>query len=258
MKHLSILFSIAITSGALLPVSAENVDLLQTQAAKVFAERQDCTVKLAVTRKVKGKDQSFEIPAVSLDGKGLLVASLHGIESNARGMLSILQMQGGGGDDGDDESTPGKPKAADKGELTRVALLCADATEAEGTLVLTDTALDLALIRVRPTEGKEPSKMPVPPAAKDAPVLLENVVSIERQGPQFQRVASVGLLQIAALVTTPRSFYIPSPQVAGGTAVYNLRGELLGVVTRVHDECVIVPTAAILKVAATIPADKSP
>ena len=251
MKHLVTLFSLAVTTAALLPLAAQDADPVQAPAAKTFADRQDCTVKLTVTRKIKGKDHSFEIPAVSLDGKGLLVASLNGVEANAKGLLAKIQMMGGDGDD--EDGAPGKAKP-DNGELTRVALLRTDATEAEADLVITDAALDIALIRVRTADGAEPPKMPVPPVAKDKPALLENVIAIERQSPEFQRVASAGLFQIAALVTTPRNFYIPSQPLIGGTAIYNLKGELLGVTASVHNECVIVPADAILKIAAS--ADK--
>jgi hypothetical protein len=63
MKHLVTLLSLAITTGALPSLGAQDADPLQAPAAKVFTERQDCTVKLTVTRKIKGKDQTFEIPA---------------------------------------------------------------------------------------------------------------------------------------------------------------------------------------------------
>jgi hypothetical protein len=93
-----------------------------------------------------------------------------------------------------------------------------------------------------------------PPQAKAAPALLDNVLATQRKGPEFQRAASAELLQIAALITTPRAFFIPSQMLPGGTPVYNLGGELLGLATRVHDESVIVPVAAIAKLAATLPA----
>jgi hypothetical protein len=50
--------------------------------------------------------------------------------------------------------------------------------------------------------------------------------------------------------------FIPSQPVTGGTPVYNLRGELLGVAASVHDESVIVPADAIRKIADTAPAAK--
>ena len=251
MKSLATLTSLVLLTTATLPLVAQEADPVQVAAAKTFADRQDSTVKLTVTRKLKGKDQTFEIPALSFDGKDVLVTALTEIESGGKGMLGNLMMMAGG--DGDDEESPAGRKA-DKGELTRVAMLRADATEAEADLVLTDAALDLAFIRVRPGDGAAVAMPAAPPQAKAAPALLDNVLATQRKGPEFQRAASAELLQIAALITTPRAFFIPSQMLPGGTPVYNLGGELLGIATRVHDESVIVPVAAIAKLAATLPA----
>jgi hypothetical protein len=248
MKSFAALSSLVLLTTTTLPLTAQVADPVQAAAAKAFAERQDSTVNLTVTRKLKGKDQTFEIPAVSFGGKDLLVTSLSQIESSGRGMLASVMMMGGG--DGDEFGG----NATDKGELTRVAMLRADATEAEADLVLTDAALDLAFVRVRPGDGAAAAMPAAPPPATAAPALLENVLSTQRKGPDFQRAASAELLQIAALVTTPRALYIPSQALPGGTAAYNLGGELLGIATRVKNESVIVPVAAITKLAATIPA----
>ena len=248
MHHLATLCSVALLAASVTAPAADQADPLQVSSTKVFADHQDSTVKLTVTRNVKGKDQSFEVPALSLDGKGMFVASLKSMESGGAGLMGGMQFRGG-----EDEDMP-KIGAADKGELTRVALLKADATEAEADLVITDAALDLALVRVRPVDGKDVPVPPAPPVAKTAPVLLDNLLTIERQGQEFQHIATTATLQVAAVTTTPRTFYIPSQAAAGGTAVYNTTGELVGVVATVHDECVIVPAAAILKLATTVPA----
>jgi len=249
MKPLATLTSMALLASAALPMSAQDVDPVQAAAAKAFADRQDSTVKLTVTRKLQGKDRTFEIPAVSFDGKDLLVTSLSQIESGGSGLLAnVMMMSGGPGNDLDGN-------VADKGELTRVAMLRADATEAEADLVLTDAALDLAFVRVRPTDAAAAPMPAAPPQAKAAPALLETVLSSQRKGPDFQRAASAELLHIAALVSTPRDFLIPSQALPGGTPAYNLDGELLGVATMVQKQSVIVPVTAIDKLAATIPAE---
>jgi len=249
-KHLASILSVAVAlaTAALQPLPAQDTDPVQASATKAFAERQESSVKLTVTRKLKAKDHTFELSALSLDGKGLLVASLRGIEASGRGGGMHLQLGGPGG--GGEEGGAGSAK----GELTRVALLRADATEAEADLVMTDPALDLALIRVRPGEGGAVSVPPAPPVAKAAPALLQDALAIERQGPAFQRIATAALLQIAAVVETPRRLYIPSEAFPGGLAVYNLAGELLGVLTTVRNQSVIVPAEAILKLAASAPA----
>lgn len=248
MKPLATLISFVLLAGAALPLSAQEADPVQVAAAKTFADRQGNTVKLTVTRKLKGKDRTFEIAAVSFEGKDLLVTSLSQIEFSGGASLANAMMMGG-----DAGNEPGG-NAADTGELTRVAMLRADATEAEADLVLTDAALDLAFVRVRPADGKTQPMPAAPPQAKTAPALLETVLSTQRKGPDFQRAASAELLHIAALVTTPRAFLIPSQPLPGGTPVYNLSGELLGIAAMVQRQSVIVPVAAIAKLAATIPA----
>jgi hypothetical protein len=246
MKYLTLFCTSALLASAL-PLAAGETDTLQVSASKVFSERKDGSVRLSITRKAGNEDKTFEITGLSLDGKGLLVTSLNAIE-NGSSLASMMAVMGGG----DGEEAPGLKK--DKGELTRVAMLRADATEAEADLVLTDDALDLALIRVRPADGGAAVVPPAPPVAKAAPVLLDPLVGIDRQGAEFQRTATTTVSEVAALITTPRSLYLTSLPFSGGTAVYNLAGEWLGLAAHVHDESVIVPAAAILKVAEGAPA----
>ncbi len=249
MKPLAIYCSLFLLTTAAMPLAAQDADPVQIAAAKTFADRKDSTVKLTVTRKVNGKDRTFEIDAVSFDGKGLLVTSLAAIES--RGDDLIAKAMAAAADQHDGATTFGK---AEKGDLTRVAMFRADSTEAEGDLVLTDEALDLAFIRVRPSDGAAVPLPAAPPAAASAPALLENVLATGRNSPEFQRAATAQLRQIAAIITTPRACYILSDPLSGGTAVFNLRGELLGIATDLNNQSVIVPSAAIAKLAATIQA----
>ena len=239
MKYFTLFCATTLIATAL-PLVAGEADTRQVSAAKVFADRKEGTVSLSVTRKAGNEDKTFEINAVSLDGKGLLVTSLKAIEnsSGVNAMMAAIT----GSEDADEAQK-------EKGDLTRVAMLRADATEAEADLILTDAALDLALIRVRPADGGDVVVPAAAPVAKALPALLDSLVAINRQGAEFQRVATTSLFEVAALITTPRSVYLASQPLAGGTAVYNLSGEWLGLATEMHDESVIVPVAAILKFA---------
>ena len=236
--------SLFLLAATALPLAAGEPDPVQAATAKAFTERKESTVKLTVTRKVKGKDQTFEASALSLDGKDLLVTSLGALESGGGRIMAQVMNLGGEGQDQFDA----------KGELTRIAMLRADSTEAEADLVLTDEALDLAFVRVRPAGAEGAATPAAPPLATAAPALLDPILAIGRKGPDFQRTPSAELLQIAALIRIPRELYLPSQPLPGGTPVYNLAGELLGLVSEVNKESVIVPAAAISKVAATIPA----
>lgn len=252
MKRLALLFSGSLILCMPAPAPAAEADPVQAAMAKVFAGRQESAVTLAVTRKVKGKDHSFEVAAVAVDGKGLLATSLSGIEAGDAGGLGKLMISAG---EEEGEEGGARPEE-DKGELTRVAWLRVDATEAEADLVVTDAALDLALVQVRPVTGEGAALPPAPPVAKEAPALLDNVLIIERQGPELQRVASAALTQVAALVTTPRRFLLLAAPATGGTGVFNAAGEWLGVAATVRNQDVVVPAEAVLKLAASTAAKK--
>lgn len=193
-------------------------------AAKTFAERKASVVRLTVARKVNEKDIVFETTAVSFDGKGTLVTAL------------------------------GRLDAGGKGELVRVAMFQDDGTEVEGDLVLTDPTLDLAFIKLRAAdEGADEVIIPASaPLAAAQAGLLEDIVGISRLGAGFQREASASLFEIAAVVESPRLLFLPSAPLTDGSGAFNLKGELVGIMARVDQQIVIVPSAAIEKLAATI------
>ena len=83
--------------------------------------------------------------------------------------------------------------------------------------------------------------------------MLDHVLGIQRMSASFQRDASVALFEIAAVVETPRLTYVPSAAIGSGTAVFTLKGELLGIGARKGGTPVIVPAAELLKLAASVP-----
>ena len=215
--------SLALLFTAFAP-SIASADALKDSATKVFAERKTNVVRLTVTRKISEKDRVFEVTATSYDGKGTLVTAL------------------------------GRLEGGQKGELVRVAMFQEDGSEVEGDLVLTDPKLDLAFIKLR--LGEEGADAPVFPAAvplaSDKVALLDDLIGITRYGAGFQREASVALIEVAAIIETPRLLFLPSAGLPDGAAAFNTKGELVGMMARVDRQPVLVPAAAIQKLAETI------
>ncbi|MCA9187080.1 MAG: trypsin-like peptidase domain-containing protein [Planctomycetales bacterium] len=214
-------------------------DAVQTGAAKTFADRKENAVRLTVTRKIRDRDRTSEVQALVIDEQGIIVTSLDGIESVGSGLQEMLQRRGGGN--------------ADKGELTRVAMIRSDGSETEGEVVLTDPDLDLAFIKVTLPEDEDAAKLASAPAVAARPLLLDEAVAISRMDAGFQYEATAAMVQIAAVLEIPRVLYVP----AGGTGdkgvgVFNLKGECLGITAQIHNKLLIVPMETILKLAGTI------
>ena len=125
--------------------------------------------------------------------------------------------------------------AAQKGlkfdtEVKDVKIVLADETELPAEVVLRDKDLDLAYLR--PIE--KPSK---PLVALDLtksikPQVLDEVVTLNRLGKVANRVVTVSLERVDALVTKPRLFYTMG--VGGssgvGSPVFTLTGVPLGII----------------------------
>ena len=214
-------------------------DEVQAAAAKVFAEQKGHTLSLSVTRKRGDKDVTFDAQAVSLDGKGLLVTALSAIEPPLNPMMAAMQRAAGGGGGG-------------KSELSDLSIYAADGSEVAADLLLTDPDLDLAFIRVKDGEDAGSLNLAAPKAGEKG-AILDDVLGIQRMSSSFQREASVALFEIAAVVETPRLLYVPGAAVRPGTAVFDLEGGLLGLAARKGNTPVIVPTAALLKLAKSVP-----
>ncbi len=115
-------------------------------------------------------------------------------------------------------------------EVTDVKILQTEGDEIPAQVVLRDKDLDLAFIR--PTE---PPAEPMPAlnlAEAASPDLLDQVVVLGRLGEVGNRVPSVALDRIQAILTKPRTFYVTglySWMVGLGCPVFSLDGDPVGV-----------------------------
>ena len=230
----------ALAIALLSTTAASRADDVQAAAAKVFAEQKGHTISMSVTRKRGSKDVTFDAQGLSLDGKGIVVTALSAIEPPVNAMMAAAARAAGG-------AVPGK------GELSKLSIYAPDGSEVDAEVLLTDPDLDLAFIKVKPGEDGDALELAAPVPASAKAEVLDDVLGIQRMSASFQREASVALIEISAVVETPRLLYVPSAAIRAGTAVFNLKGELVGIGARKGGTTVVLPTKTLLKLAATVP-----
>ncbi|UCD83813.1 MAG: trypsin-like peptidase domain-containing protein [Deltaproteobacteria bacterium] len=115
-------------------------------------------------------------------------------------------------------------------EITDLKVLLSDGKEVPARIVLRDRDLDLAF--VHPSE-KLTKPIPALDLSKDAkPDILDRIVVLTRLGKVANRVPSVCLDRIQAVVKKPRTFYVPGPTAmdAGlGAPVFSSDGKVIGI-----------------------------
>ena len=190
---------------------------------KILAKNQDAvvTVRLVVSYNVSygGRDQQSEskTDAVGtvIDPGGLTVISLTTIDPSA--MIKARQ-----------RAAPQDLKV--ETEVKDVKIVLADDTELPAEIVLRDKDLDLVFLR--PTE-KPAQPLPALDLTKPGqPQVLDEVVCLNRLGKIANRVVTVSLERVDALVTKPRPFYVLSPGGSSGVGspVFALTGAPLGII----------------------------
>jgi hypothetical protein len=115
-------------------------------------------------------------------------------------------------------------------EVKDVKIVLADDTEIPAEIVLRDKDLDLAYLRPTAKPAKPLTAINLTKAGK--PQLLDEVVCLNRLGKIADRVATVSLERIDALVARPRPFYVLSPGGSSGigSPVFALTGVPLGII----------------------------
>lgn len=103
--------------------------------------------------------------------------------------------------------------------------------ELPATIVLRDPDLDLAFIR--PTETPEPSFTAIDLTDSAEPKLLEEVFVLARLGRVANRTLGVMTGEVQAIVKKPRTFYIPSGELATGglgVPIFSSEGRFIGII----------------------------
>lgn len=115
-------------------------------------------------------------------------------------------------------------------EVRDLKILLDDGTELPGEVILRDKDLDLAF--VRPLEKPEKDLAYVDMANSAEVEILDQVIALNRLGQVARRTYSASVERIDAVVTKPRTFYIPgkdATQTGLGSPAFSLDGKIVGV-----------------------------
>jgi S1-C subfamily serine protease len=252
MKLLNIIFGAAF----LFATAARAQDSLSAQTRKVFAERQDSVVWISVVAKVsmqaEGAKEAVNIPdreqkaetlGTILDSSGFIVTALSSIDPTRE--LSGREVR----------TRDGTVKIEASAALKEVRITMPDGTEIPADVLMRDTDLDLAFLRIK--AGSKESKGVEFKAVdlKDAAIAKvgDDVVSISRMDEVLNRVGSVSRGQVTSITRKPREFM----RVTGsslGCPTFSMDGKLVGIsvsrfVRGKSSHNVVIPAADVLEIA---------
>ncbi len=154
--------------------------------------------------------------------------------------------------------------------MSDVKILQEDGTEIPAEIVLRDKDLDLAFIRPK---VKPASAMTAVDLGKSGPAqVLDQVLTINRLNRAAARAYSASVERISAVVSKPRTFYLPDSTMsttALGSPAFLFNGDVLGIVvmraissagnrsgSRDNVTSIILPASDILKAAKQAPEAK--
>jgi S1-C subfamily serine protease len=213
---------------AVAPVVRAEEDITKS-AKKIFADYQDSVVwvsavaKLSVkttgssARSIPDQEKKVETPGTIVDASGLVLASLSSIDPS-----SAMDGQ-------EFPSANGPVKVSASAKITEVKIIMPDGTEIPGDVVMKDTDLDLAFIKINKDspEAKGVKFRSVDLANSAEGHVLDEVVAIGRMGEAFSRQPSVITSLVTAETKKPRHFLrIPTETIGG--PVFAASGKLIG------------------------------
>jgi hypothetical protein len=115
-------------------------------------------------------------------------------------------------------------------DVQDVKLLLTDGTEVPAEIILRDRDLDMAF--VRPIKKPDSDFAHVNLEDGGTPLQLDQVITLNKLGKVARRAHSISIERIDAIVTKPRTFYVPgkSPTNTGlGSPAFTLEGKFIGV-----------------------------
>lgn len=169
-------------------------------------------------RESSGDEAKSEAIGTIIDPSGLVVMSLFATDPNSR----FAELFAGG-----DEESQFKMQS----EITDVKIVLADGTEIPSKIVLRDKDLDLAFIR--PIDKPAKPLTAIDLTQSKALQTLDSIILLSRLGKVANRVPSVSIDMIQAVVEKPRTFYIPGGKSdAGdyGAPAFTVDGKVAGIV----------------------------
>lgn len=198
---------------------------LEDQGRAVLEQYQKAVVTVQMVIKQKysmasmgshEQESKAEATGFVIDPTGLVVLSLATTDPSAM----MESMMAGMGEDVDFKV---------ESNMGDVKILLGDGAEIPAKVVLRDKDLDLAF--VRPIDPPASPMFAVDMQAPGEPKVLDQLISLTRLGKVANRECAASLERIHAVVTRPRTFYVPSsePSQTGlGSPIFTPDGKVVG------------------------------
>ncbi len=225
--HLNRILLVVVTT-MFIHAAAVHADPQAESARQILSRYKDAvvTVKLVVSQRISigGQDQKSEARTEAIgsiiDPSGLTVVSLSAIDPSKTlgNMIRSRAARSGQSINFSIET-----------EVTEANLILADGAEIPVVVVLRDKELDLAYLKPKQKPAQQLVSIDIGADPKAA--LLDQLVCLNRLGKVANRVASVSLERVNAIVERPRLFYILGlgQGTSGvGSPVFTVDGKLLG------------------------------
>lgn len=200
------MFVILICFGIMIPARSDEI----AEQVKFIADKwQDAVVTTRIVIEFRKSERKIERLATVVDPSGLMVMSLASIDPSAIGIF---------------------PSSVDI-KVRDISIILPDDREIPAKIVLRDTDLDLALLRlVEKIETPMPS---VSVSDEVMPELMDQIVMLSRLGSSanYATIASPG--RIIGVITKPRILYVSdiTPDMNGlGSPVFDTIGRIVGFV----------------------------
>lgn len=182
---------------------------LKTVARQAMGKWENAVISVKVIAKIKtskGEEENqFEVTGSVIDPTGLTVVSAQSIDP--AGMIKALL------------SSTGRPSLPDSmkfdSDIAQTTMILKDGTEVEADIVLKDADLDLAFVRPRKAPGPFTFISPKP-LGKPLEV-LQDLFAIQRLDRSRNRVTSIALGVVQAVVKGPRTFYIANQELVANS-----------------------------------------
>ncbi|MEO7276010.1 MAG: serine protease [Vicinamibacterales bacterium] len=172
-------------------------------------------------REMSAADDSVDAVGTVIDPSGLTVMSLGSLNPGAMMNKIVGASMGGGGNESRVEISS---------EPSELKMRLPDGRELAAKIVLRDEDLDLAFIR--PTTKPATPLVAIALSDSATPAILDQVVVLSRLGRVGGWAASAALVDISAVISRPRTFYVLGGTPAGmGTPAFSTSGKLVGLLT---------------------------
>jgi S1-C subfamily serine protease len=201
---------------ALITVLPVRADEIADQGREILKKNQRAVVTVEVVLKVSNggatREGKQEVIGTVLDPSGLTVLALSATDPTevSRRLYEDYKVEA---------------------EVSDLKILLEDSTEVPAEIVLRDRDQDLAFIRPK---TKPATPMAAVDFAKSGQAqVLDQVIALNRQNRAAGRAYSASVERISAIVSKPRTFYIPDTMQTAtglGSPVFTPAGNILGVV----------------------------